>query len=80
MTKTRAVSVDDNGLWVDCLGNKELLEYDALVIATGREPGNNNLTDMLKKTVTDVYVISDSVRPRGILEAIHEGFEVGGRI
>jgi pyruvate/2-oxoglutarate dehydrogenase complex dihydrolipoamide dehydrogenase (E3) component len=80
MTKTRAESVSDKGVRVDCLGNTEFLEYEELVVAAGREPRKDHLADILKKKVKEVYLIGDRVSPRRILEAIHEGFEVATRL
>jgi pyruvate/2-oxoglutarate dehydrogenase complex dihydrolipoamide dehydrogenase (E3) component len=80
MTKTRAESVSDKGVWVDCLGSREFLEYEELVVVAGREPRKDHFAQILKKNVEGVYLIGDSVSPRNILEAIHEGFEVATRI
>lgn len=80
MTKTRAESVSDKGVWVDCLGSREFLEYEELVVAAGREPRKDHLADILQKKVKEIYLIGDSVSPRNILEATHEGFEVATQI
>ena len=80
MTKTRAESVSDKGVWVDCLGSREFLEYEELVVVAGREPRKDHLTQILKKNVEEVYLIGDSVSPRNILEATQEGFEAATRM
>ena len=40
---------------------------------------NKKLFDELKNQF-EVYMVGDCIQPRKILEAIHEGFEVGRKI
>jgi pyruvate/2-oxoglutarate dehydrogenase complex dihydrolipoamide dehydrogenase (E3) component len=49
---------------------------DTIVLATGSVP-NTDLSDELRRAQVGFLCIGDCVKPRRILEAIREGFEVG---
>lgn len=80
MTKTRVLSITDEGVAVECVGKKELIPADAIVIAAGAEPVLDEIDEMVKQKVREVYCIGDKVRAQGILEAIRDGFEVAKNI
>lgn len=60
-------------------GEKRAIPADTVVIATGAR-ASTALYEMLKRTVRELHVIGDSRAPKGILEAIADGFEAGKAI
>jgi len=76
MTKTRVLSATEESISVDCKGNKELLQADVIIVATGAEPRSEGIESVIKKKVPEVYVIGDKVKARGILEAVREGYDI----
>ncbi len=57
-------------------GGGQSLEADTLVPAVGYSPDLSVLS-LLKEKVAEVHQVGDNVRPRGIAEAVEEGFRVG---
>lgn len=56
-------------------GQSVLVEADSVVLAAA--PGSDNqLAEQLKDLVPELHIIGDSAEPRGIADAIHEGFRV----
>jgi NADPH-dependent 2,4-dienoyl-CoA reductase/sulfur reductase-like enzyme len=56
-------------------GQSVLVEADSVVLAPA--PGSDNqLAEQLKGLVPEMHIIGDSAEPRGIADAIHEGFRV----
>jgi pyruvate/2-oxoglutarate dehydrogenase complex dihydrolipoamide dehydrogenase (E3) component len=80
MTKTKVTSVAEEGVWTDCLGERELVEYDALIIAVGRQPRREQMEEEIRDKVKEVFVVGDGSEPGGILEAVHGGFEAAVKI
>lgn len=80
ITKTRAESVTDQGVWVDCLGKKELIPTDGIVIAVGSKPRSEDVDKILRDKVAEVYLIGDKVKAGGILNAVRDGFDVAMKI
>lgn len=69
--------INNKGLVIiDKEGREKLLEADAIIIAAGARPDNRLFTE-LKGKIPALYVIGDAVEPRRILQAIHEGCEIG---
>jgi len=80
ITKTRVESVTDQGVWVDCLGEKELIPTDGIVIAVGSKPRSEDVDKILRDKVAEVYLIGDKVKAGGILNAVRDGFDVAMKI
>jgi len=80
MTKTKVESVTEEGVWTDCLGERELVEYDALIVAVGRQPKTEQMEKVIRDKVKEVFVVGDGSEPGGILEAVHGGFEAAVKI
>ena len=59
---------------------REKIQSVNYVIDTGFVEPNYEFYDAIKEKVPEVYVVGDSKEPRGILEAISDGFEIGRRI
>ncbi|MEW6266251.1 MAG: NAD(P)/FAD-dependent oxidoreductase [Thermodesulfobacteriota bacterium] len=59
-------------------GQEERLEADQVVLACGMRP-RHNLIKALNRSLPvfkNIYLIGDSIRPRSLLEAMREGYEV----
>ena len=54
---------------------KKELNADQIILAVGLVP-NRELSDELKEKFKDVYLIGDCAKPRKIMNAIHEGYQV----
>ena len=80
ITKTRVESVTDQGVWVDCLGEKELIPTDEIVITVGSKPRSEDVDKILRDKVVEVYLIGDKVKAGGILNAVRDGFDVAMKI
>lgn len=78
-TKARVREIRDDVVDVEYKGALRRIRAATVVIATGAE-SNAGPLDAFRRIIPEVYVIGDSARPRGILEAIAEGFEVGYKI
>jgi 2,4-dienoyl-CoA reductase-like NADH-dependent reductase (Old Yellow Enzyme family)/thioredoxin reductase len=70
-TDTRVEEIDEQG--VRCTGGR--VEADTVVMATGLK-ARDPKTDSLRKKIAEVYEIGDCVKPRRLLDAIHEGAKV----
>jgi pyruvate/2-oxoglutarate dehydrogenase complex dihydrolipoamide dehydrogenase (E3) component len=80
MTKTSVTSVTEGGVWTDCLGENELLKCDGLIVSVGRVPRKEKMMDIINDKVKEVFVVGDGREPRGILDAVREGFDAASKI
>jgi NADPH-dependent 2,4-dienoyl-CoA reductase/sulfur reductase-like enzyme len=71
--------ITNQGVIINHMGKREEMLADTVVSATGLSP-NQEIAKKLKNKVRELYCIGDSVEPRTILEAIHEGFAIGLKI
>ncbi len=62
-----------------CEGEDVQIEGDAFVLALGMTP-NAELRDALADAEIEIITVGDAVKPRKILQAVHEGFHAGRRI
>ncbi len=60
-------------------GESKTIEPDTIVVAGERRP-DVELLKALEGKVARVCLVGDCVEPRGILEAIHEGYATGFRL
>lgn len=60
-------------------GKREAIEANTIVVTTGAVP-NTELLEALRGKVPEIHLIGDSADPRGILEAIHDGYEIAREI
>lgn len=75
LTKTRAESVTDKGLWVNFLDQKKFVESKAIVVAVGAEPNTTDAEKLLTDKKIKLYFIGDRSNPGSILDAIRDGFD-----
>jgi 2,4-dienoyl-CoA reductase-like NADH-dependent reductase (Old Yellow Enzyme family)/thioredoxin reductase len=80
MTKSEVMDVTEEGIWVDCLGDRKLLPVDGIVMAVGSCPRREDVESLVKEKVPEVYTAGDQVRAAGILEAVREGYEAAKNI
>jgi 2,4-dienoyl-CoA reductase (NADPH2) len=70
----------ENGLLFSRNSQQKFLKADTVVIAAGFEAEQSLYRQINELPGIDVYVIGDAREPSNILNAIHEGFEVGYNI
>ena len=80
MTKTKVLSVTEEGVVVECKGTREIIPADVIVTATGGRPHEEAFDRVIREKIREVYVIGDRSAARGILEAVREGYDVAKRI
>jgi len=70
LTNTTAREITDKGVVaVDIEGNRQVIEADTVILATGFR-SNNKLEEKLKGAIPEVYAIGDCVKPGKIWGAI----------
>ncbi|NMB36246.1 MAG: hypothetical protein GX989_08180, partial [Firmicutes bacterium] len=56
-------------------GKETLIEADTII--SSYRVANSSLLDVLEFAVDEIYCIGDAVRPRGLYQAIQEGYRLG---
>lgn len=80
LINTTAQEITDKGVVaVDMEGNKQVIEADTVILATGFR-SNNGLERKLKGTAPEVYTIGDCVKPGKIWGAIDSASRVARQI
>jgi 2,4-dienoyl-CoA reductase (NADPH2) len=79
MTKTECLEILDGKIVVSKEGNKETIDADTVVMATGYTP-SNDLYDKLEGKIPELVLIGDTKEPRKCLEAVYEGVKAGREI
>jgi len=80
LTGVKYEEVTDRGLTITTKeGERQIIEADAIVLAAGAKP-NRRLSQALEGKVPEVYDIGDCTEPRGIAQAIADGYRIGRRI
>jgi NADPH-dependent 2,4-dienoyl-CoA reductase/sulfur reductase-like enzyme len=72
---SRTEKITNEGVIVTKDGQSKLLEADSVVLSPAPAP-DNTLAQQLKDVMPEVHVIGDAAKPRGIFEAIHEGYRI----
>ncbi|MEM0240304.1 MAG: FAD-dependent oxidoreductase [Candidatus Nezhaarchaeales archaeon] len=75
----RVKAITEGGVIVSRSGIDSKIVVDTFVHSVGFKP-RRELVDALKNKVPEVYVIGDASLPSNVVNAIHEGFEVGLKI
>ncbi|NQU13463.1 MAG: FAD-dependent oxidoreductase [Desulfobacteraceae bacterium] len=73
---TKVVAISQNGIIVERLGEREILEGDSVVLAIGYRP-KMGLVQHLDLRDTEFHQVGDIVAARTIMDAIEEGNRVG---
>lgn len=79
VTKAEVIAITDLGVTVKIDDKEQVIPADTVVLALGSR-SNTRLYEEIKGKVADLYLIGDAQKPRTILDAIHEGFELACRI
>ena len=78
-TRAEIKEIQRGEIIVQYKGSEKKINAETVIVATGSEP-NHQLFEMIKGEMSEVFIIGDSMKPRRILEAIAEGFEIGVKI
>ncbi len=80
LTNTRIAAINDNGVTA-ISADRNLVDIagDKVILAMGLV-SDNRLYKTIHDKIAEVYVVGDSVEPRRMGEAIHEGYRVGSVI
>lgn len=78
VTNAFVTDIVEGGIYYSKTGNKKrvFVEAPTIVFATGSKP-RNELASRLIQAKNEVHLVGDCVEPRGILDAIKEGSQVG---
>lgn len=69
--------ITPNGVVIkNAAGERRVIQADTVVLAAGAKP-NTELLPFVEGKVAKVLCVGDCVRPRGIREAVEEGFQAG---
>ncbi|HLB12544.1 MAG TPA: FAD-dependent oxidoreductase, partial [Dehalococcoidia bacterium] len=73
ITDARVEEINQKGVVVaNKEGEKRLVEADTVVLAAGVR-ARNGLYEQVKGLVPEAYLVGDGVKPRRLMDAIHEG-------
>ncbi|MFC1661537.1 FAD-dependent oxidoreductase [Gemmatimonadota bacterium] len=78
-TNTEVIRLTPEAVIAEKSGEEVQIPMETVVMAVGVRP-DRELTDKLKGSSLEVHVVGDAKEPRGVGEAIWEGFEVGARL
>ena len=76
LTQTEAVGITPKGLKVKDEQGPGFIAADTVVLAVGSK-AENGLAKELEDQVPEIHVIGDAKKPRNLLAAIREGFQLG---
>jgi 2,4-dienoyl-CoA reductase-like NADH-dependent reductase (Old Yellow Enzyme family)/thioredoxin reductase len=77
--KAEIKEIRDKEVIVKYKGSENRVSADTVVVAAGSEP-DHQFCERMQETVSEIFMVGDSIKPRRILEAIAEGFEIGRKI
>jgi pyruvate/2-oxoglutarate dehydrogenase complex dihydrolipoamide dehydrogenase (E3) component len=78
-TSSKVIKIVDDGIEIEREGNFEIVKADTVVIAAGMEP-INELFNSLNDKHPNIHAIGDCFQARRMLNAIHEGYEIGNKL
>jgi 2,4-dienoyl-CoA reductase-like NADH-dependent reductase (Old Yellow Enzyme family)/thioredoxin reductase len=76
LTNTKCEEVRPGSVVVSAEGQKKTYPMDSLIVAVGYK-ANDDLFKALEGKVPELYRVGDSSQPRGIREAVTEGYKTG---
>jgi 2,4-dienoyl-CoA reductase (NADPH2) len=80
LTQSNVIEVRDDGVMVrDEKGKCSMIQADMVIIA-GPRVSNQRLFAELEYLTDEIYIVGDSISPRTMTNAIHEGYRLGVRI
>jgi len=79
-TETKVTEITENDIIVaNCKDGKDLLRADTIVLALGSVANRKVIKELMGK-IHKLHLIGDCVKPRKILEAIHDGARIARQI
>jgi len=78
-TSSKVIRILNDGVEIEREGNSEIVNADTVVMAAGMDPVNSLFNELTEKT-SNVHTIGDCSQARRMLNAIHEGYEIGRRL
>lgn len=69
----KVTKITANSVTYEKDGKEEVIPCDTILNAVGFRP-NNGLVDCLEERFEDVSVVGDAIKPRKIMDAVHEGY------
>jgi NADPH-dependent 2,4-dienoyl-CoA reductase/sulfur reductase-like enzyme len=80
LNKAEVKKITPEGLLVkDKEGQERLIQADNIIVAVGVQP-NDNLVKQLQPLVPEVYTVGDCRKPRDLISAVEDGYEIGIKI
>ncbi|MFZ5648181.1 MAG: FAD-dependent oxidoreductase [Bacillota bacterium] len=79
VTRAKIREITGSGVKIIRDGEEQLIEADSVVLGWPRKPAQE-LLHGLEYMVDELHVVGDAVSPRGLYQAIHEGYRLGARI
>jgi len=76
---SRLERITSEGVMITREGQLELLEADSVILSPAPVP-DNMLAEQLKDILPEIHIIGDAAKPRGIFEAIHEGYRIASEL
>jgi len=80
LTESRITAIDGDGVRVANKAGEETVVAADTVIAAEERTANQELFHDLQWMIDELYVCGDAVSPRGLDQAIHEGYRLGCRV
>jgi len=79
-TSAKVLAIGDGGVKIrNAEGTEEFLPADTVIAAVARRP-NQELFHELEWMIDELHGCGDSLVPRGLTHAIHDGFRLGARL
>ncbi|MFQ5762636.1 MAG: FAD-dependent oxidoreductase, partial [Candidatus Bathyarchaeia archaeon] len=75
LVDSKVHEITDAGVVIESNGQRRLVEAGNVVVAMGSKP-DSELAEALRDKLDELYDIGDCVKPRQMMEAIHEGSHV----
>jgi len=79
VTRARVREIDSSGVKIARDGEEQFIEADSVVAASPRK-ARQDLLHSLEYMVDELHIVGDAVSPRGLYQAIHDGYRLGARI
>lgn len=79
LPNTKAISIEEDYVLVQKEGKEEKVYCDSIVLALGAK-SDNSISSKIDKSIKEVHTIGDAARVGTILDAVHQGFEIAGKV
>jgi 2,4-dienoyl-CoA reductase (NADPH2) len=81
LTQSKVLRIENNNEVIvsNTEGDQTSIDADVVVVA-GPRKADQKLFELLEMRTNEIYMVGDSIKPRSMNNAIHEGFRLGVRI